>query len=343
MKKHSYDLISKYRGELLGVATVMIILFHFAEDVYNATFVTNQVSLLYSKLWMRLISSGGVDIFCFLSGIGLFYSLEKKQSLYEFYKKRLQRILIPYILVGGAFWLIKDVIILHESVFSVLKDFFFVTFITEGKRDIWYVGFILFAYLIFPIIYKAIKSRYHKITVPVLLASSILLPFVLGIINIQELWKIDIALARFLPLCLGAIIAPLVMKQQKISIINFITLFLCVVGCYLLCHVNLGGLNLLYLRWSYSFLAILIAEILAIVMSLDKTYGLKKILGWFGKYSFEIYLVHVSIRTILNMIGISTAFLYTYIMVILVSLIISPFVFHINTYVSKKLSTERKL
>ncbi len=61
--------ISRYRGELMGVAMIAIILFH--------------VSLPRSDMFygLRRMGNIGVDIFLFLSGMGLWFSWVKNQSV----------------------------------------------------------------------------------------------------------------------------------------------------------------------------------------------------------------------------------------------------------------------
>ena len=64
MKSFPLNDISRYRGELMGLAMVLIILFH--------------VSLPRHDSFYGLVRMGniGVDIFLFLSGIGLWFSWE---------------------------------------------------------------------------------------------------------------------------------------------------------------------------------------------------------------------------------------------------------------------------
>lgn len=62
------SLISKYRTQLMGVATLLIILVH-----------SYQQGVLMTE-WMESlcnIGSIGVDIFLLVSGLGMWYSLEK--------------------------------------------------------------------------------------------------------------------------------------------------------------------------------------------------------------------------------------------------------------------------
>lgn len=84
--------ISRYRGELMGAAMLFVILFH--------------VSLSRDDLFYGLRRCGnvGVDMFLFLSGVGLWFAWTKQPSVRTFYRRRLLRILPTWLLVAGVFY-----------------------------------------------------------------------------------------------------------------------------------------------------------------------------------------------------------------------------------------------
>lgn len=68
MNGFNLNLISKYRAELMGVSTLLILICHAAgNDVFMPSWL------------MYVVAQGqlGVDIFLFLSGMGLYYSLSE--------------------------------------------------------------------------------------------------------------------------------------------------------------------------------------------------------------------------------------------------------------------------
>ena len=85
--------VSKYRDELKGLAMLWILWFHsglalpgFADD-------------------LRLLGYGGVDIFLFLMGMGLSYSLKKNSDLRAYLIRRMKKLLpayLPIVLVWMA-------------------------------------------------------------------------------------------------------------------------------------------------------------------------------------------------------------------------------------------------
>ena len=93
--KYNLSDLSTYRTQMMGIATLMIIICHScASKVIMPSFLA----------YLFRFGNIGVDIFLFLSGIGLYYSLSKnnlssKEDYTSFYKRRFYRIYIPYLIV----------------------------------------------------------------------------------------------------------------------------------------------------------------------------------------------------------------------------------------------------
>ena len=85
--------LSRYRGVLMGIAIIMIVLFHVALPRSSAFF------------GLKRMGNMGVDIFFFLSGIGLWFAWTKRPELLHFYRRRLLRILPAWLLASTAFYL----------------------------------------------------------------------------------------------------------------------------------------------------------------------------------------------------------------------------------------------
>lgn len=137
MKDKGFQLnwISKYRDELYGIAILTVLFFHFAMLHTNAYEGSNQLTYKLTKAFYDYFGSGGVDIFVFMSGMGLYYSFSKNSDIGRFYGRRFRRILIPYLIVGGIFWGRVDLFYRAEGFTRFLKDFFYVTFVTEGVNN----------------------------------------------------------------------------------------------------------------------------------------------------------------------------------------------------------------
>lgn len=95
--------ISKYRNAVMGFAILWIMAFH-SKISFSFVPILGSAANLF-----RIAGYGGVDVFLFVSGFGLYHSLSKKPDQLAFYKRRLQRLLPAYVPVL-AVWLF-----LHRS------------------------------------------------------------------------------------------------------------------------------------------------------------------------------------------------------------------------------------
>lgn len=80
--------ISKYRSELMGWAIVWIMMLHFTFTQINPLGFLAQYGF------------AGVDIFMMVSGLGLFFSIDKNKSIGRYYKRRILRIFPTYYILG---------------------------------------------------------------------------------------------------------------------------------------------------------------------------------------------------------------------------------------------------
>lgn len=84
----TWGILSKYRNELYGFSIIWIILFHGLE--LKKTVLPKALKFIEPFLKH---GNCGVEIFLFLSGICLYFSLKKNQDIIYFFKKRVSRIL----------------------------------------------------------------------------------------------------------------------------------------------------------------------------------------------------------------------------------------------------------
>lgn len=94
-KNSIYSLISKYRYVLMGIAALWILFYH------EWQLITPDIdSIRRIECYIKGIGYVGVDIFLFLSGIGLPNSYKKSKSIGDFYLKRMKRILLPFLFMS---------------------------------------------------------------------------------------------------------------------------------------------------------------------------------------------------------------------------------------------------
>lgn len=85
--------ISRYRGELMGAAMLFVILFHVGLPRDDAFF------------GLRRMGNIGVDIFLFLSGMGLWFSWTKHPSLRHFFIRRFLRVYPAWLIIACLYYI----------------------------------------------------------------------------------------------------------------------------------------------------------------------------------------------------------------------------------------------
>ena len=135
----------------MGFAILWIMLFHLP------------VPTDFSPLdFIKSIGYGGVDVFLFLSGFGLYFSLSRKNfNLKKYYRSRFFRI-VP------EFWLVLCIAFLIQMDFSAQSFYALIRKATTldywiGHQDgTWFISCILMLYAIFPLYFKLFKRYGNK-------------------------------------------------------------------------------------------------------------------------------------------------------------------------------------
>jgi peptidoglycan/LPS O-acetylase OafA/YrhL len=140
----NYKDISTYRSELMGWSILWIMMLHF-------TF--NQIKPLG---FVSQYGFAGVDIFLFVSGFGLFYSLDKDDNLVRFYRKRLLRIFPTYYIIG----FITNLLLTHDDILTYLFRYSTIGFWIGREYAEWFIPSIILLYFLAPFIKKLIDKKW---------------------------------------------------------------------------------------------------------------------------------------------------------------------------------------
>lgn len=329
LDKLNWNLFSKYRNELFGLSVIEIIILHFCEDVTSSN-ALGGVIFKFSQLYAWLFSSIGVDVFLFLSGMGLFYSLKKNFNIKSFYYNRLKRLLVPYLILALVYWIYVDLIYKDTGIMQFIGDIFLITFWTEGNTHFWYVAFIILCYLCYPLLFKAFSDE-KKANIRFILISCVYVVILIAVSVIFPEWYSDteIAVTRFWVFLFGSWAAPLVYNKKIIKFAPLMAFGIIARLAALSTRFIGGGIqgifNISYPlnRWVISWCAVGIMLVCVILMEILKNEKIGRFLSLTGKYSLELYIVHVSVRTIMNYNGFHTYYIYNYIIMIIISIIIS--------------------
>ena len=140
--------ISRYRGELMGIAMIFIFLFHVALPRYNMFF------------GLRRIGNIGVDMFLFLSGVGLWFSWMKHPSVKRFFKRRYLRVYPAWLIISCLYYIPH----FHGHSFSAWINLIGEVTINwgfwlHGELTFWYIPAMMMLYLFAPSYIQLIRRH----------------------------------------------------------------------------------------------------------------------------------------------------------------------------------------
>lgn len=258
--------ISYCRTHLMGVAMLMVILYHCGIKPFA-----------WFGYW-------GVDIFLFLSGFGICFSLSKNESLTIFYLKRLLRIMPGAVICGIAFSYMGCA---HGE-----KD------IALCGLNLWYIRTILIFYFLSPFLFSFLKRWKTKALLLLIILAEVVAYLFNGYLHVERILTVTIAwsFAR-LPVYLLGMAFPLFSEGKAISIRCL--LFSALVGIMIVgglriyqnCY-HLGYVKLLFMPSLLLSPAILLMSIFCSGWMKTLPSFFSKFIYFFGVYSLEIYLIH---------------------------------------------------
>lgn len=290
--KINWKIISQYRNELFGIAVILVMLTH--SSVY--AWPEGELAGILRKACQQ--GSMGVDIFLFLSGMGLFFSLKKDGNIRNFYLKRVKRVIIPYFLIAIPGFIVLDLVIRRVTIKNFLVDIFLVPFWQQGDFILWYISFIIFLYLIYPTIYFLfLESEKSNFRLFICFLVTLLLN-IWGLYNVPKVYdRFEIALARLPLFIVGCWGGKRVYEKKKLSwwflagtLLMFIALKVALI--YWRGRIT-GRMELLITRGSFGVGAVSIIFFAAMIMDRIDNERIGKALRWLGGLSLEIYLIHM--------------------------------------------------
>lgn len=269
-------------GELKGFAMLAIIFSHIGY------FLISGQNFLYP---LSILAGVGVNIFLFVSGFGLTFSaLKKEQSIIGFYKKRLEKLLIPFWITLIIFF-IADLFILNRyySLNYIVQSFFGffprADLFIDIDSPLWYFTAILFYYLIFPLVFIKRFPIISAILIYILSLEllNINLPINKDVINIYKLHIVAFPLGIVLSYFFYKF--PVIEKLNTSKFKWFLLPFLLGIFLYYSIHSGVGEKPLI--EQSISIVTLICLLLIFIIKNFKIIF-----LEIFGLYSYEIYLIH---------------------------------------------------
>lgn len=143
------SLLSKHRSALFGIAALLILVGH-SQDFLHSIFPDSLINIIgYGGI--------GVTMFAFLSGVGLWYSIDKSGDIIQFYKNRIHRVIVPYLIISIVFNVYLDLFVQRDIVLF-LSDVTCISFWLRG-RGAWYVAWTIVIYAAYPLYAKLTHKR----------------------------------------------------------------------------------------------------------------------------------------------------------------------------------------
>ena len=164
MQRFKIEDISTYRSELMGFAILWIMSFHFEFiQIFPVHFLTQ-------------FGYAGVEIFMVVSGLGLYYSLEKDNNVIHFYKRRFFRIIPIYYLLGIA----DSIIVYKDNLITYLFRYSTIGYWIDSYYGDWYIPSLMMLYFFAPII-KKIVDKEDKVFLTIFIVIILSIVLLLGI------------------------------------------------------------------------------------------------------------------------------------------------------------------
>lgn len=290
-------LLNQYRKELMGFAAIWIALLH--------SFAEGPLWGMSIPVVTRLTNRGnvGVEIFLLLSGVGLFFSMSKDDSVIPFYRKRIARVVVPWLIVSIPYWLIRGYVTDCMTVKWFMVNWTELSFLLDGTITVWYVVFIIVMYLLYPVVFRLQKKRSEAVLLLVgIVGVANMLLFLLG----GEIYdKYEIALTRIPIFLVGSYLGESLYRKDSRSDrhkVYLVTAYALAAAAMFLLRTLIQqehpSLAIMFYRYGGAGIAIILMLILCYIFDKMDLCRVRRVLTMFGNISLEFYLTNVFVRNL---------------------------------------------
>ncbi len=293
--RNGYEVLSRYRGAVMGLSALWIWFFHEWQGVFDGKLKIGNVDI---EGYLKTIGFCGVDIFLFLSGIGLVFAIGKG-NVFSFYYRRIKRVYLPFLVFG-----IVRCIMEKWELSSLRDNVLCINFYKVNMYSfLWFVPAILTLYLLFPLYYRIFEKSSNKVAFT---GAMFVLWLSLSFWFRDDLRGDLFGFTNRIPVFLFGIYAGWATKNKKEDFTKtswFVLIVMFLSGLYYAYLANFVGMGFMVQVSNCSIPNLLIACSLPFVLSkcFDKLVnfrytkylgiGITKILGFFGLFSLEFYCV----------------------------------------------------
>jgi surface polysaccharide O-acyltransferase-like enzyme len=318
MQNHNFT----WANNLRAFATVAVLVLHISAPILSRY---NNVPMAY--WWFANILDGAtrfcVPVFLMLTGALI---LPKSYKLASFFKKRLSRILLPFL-----FWSVVYISYFYFKLHPLNGKFNFEDFTAFALNKLkngaayhlWYVYTIIGIYLIFPFVQKWIINKPQNKLIYYLIFWLIAIAVSFPVVN--KFWpKVD--LFYFLGLFGYTLLGYFLTYQFKIKHPKLIAIALIIFGL----AITILGSYLITSKAGvfkpsfYNYLTLNVIALSSGIFLLFQNFEIKSktlniIVAIISKYSFGIYLSHILIIKIINQNGITWTYINPFVAIPLIT------------------------
>lgn len=328
-----YQLLSRYRSELMGVAMLWVMLFHAYEFHFG-------IPVLDA---VKQLGFGGVDLFILLSGLGLYGSIVRRREAFpRYFLRRCQRVLPAYWLVVGIYslWLRMQGRISFTTALWSLSTLHY-WFRIPGSFN-WYVPALLMLYALAPAWVRLLERTRHKG-----LLTLLVFPFAYGIYRLSIPLGLNYTsdfLDRMPAFALGLLAGAYLVEEQPLNRRHAAAwtggALLGITVAWLRIHGRL------YISTCYMLAACVMPLCLLLARGLHLRRGQWKALRFLGSRSLEIYLLNViftrEFQTLAPFFDRDSRHIFCYFTVWTLNLLLAEVLHRGIQFVSARIAARRK-
>ncbi|MCH3995196.1 MAG: acyltransferase [Prevotella sp.] len=332
IKDIELENISRFRGELMGVAMLFVILFHVGLPRYDLFF------------GLRRMGNIGVDMFLFLSGIGLWFSWSKNASVKHFYFRRFLRVYPCWLIIACLFYIPQfhggD---LHQWLWLIGEITINSGFWIHDELTFWYIPAIMALYVLAPPYMKLIKRHPVYRWLPVIMILWCILVQYIPPIH-HFVGHLEIFWSRMPIFFIGVDMGEMTRQKYKLdgeSIWMIVLMFLMTLLSSIFLEQNLHGQFPLYVE-RMLYIPLTVTTILLLNRVFRRTpKWFNRIFSWIGSLSLEAYLIHL--HFVLVYISDSLSYWETFLLCVVITLPIAWLLHLVTSYITRTIETRIRI
>jgi surface polysaccharide O-acyltransferase-like enzyme len=295
----------EWMDSLRALATFGVIIIHVCTPVIKMTYGGPQLNYWWIGNIFDSCVRFAVPAFLMLSGASL---LSKEYKLKDFYKKRVSRVLVPFLFWMLAYLVFAWFTVNHdkhyhglESIYSFATDIF----VEKGiSMHFWFVYMLLFLYIFTPFLGRWVRNLQNKTILYVLVAWLALnLMHMLGLINTDKLPLLVNKVYGYIKYSGYMVLGYYLYKQDtssmKFSIWSYILLITSILFASIMTYFASKHDKSLNSNFYANLSINTIAQSVAVFILMKKVKVKNKFLAWIrdivSQYSYGIYLVHIMV------------------------------------------------